>query len=435
MDDDGRPNLVLNETPKPHRPGWDGLLRLAYPGMGIKRWLLVGALGIAFCSIGTAYLLRKLLEIPFPDFLPSYYEGLALIAGGMIVLLLAAYGLYRSIGPLVFASETLNSLADTIYTRRSRGRGPKIVAIGGGTGLSVLLRGLKAHTDNLTAIISVGDDGGSSGRLRRELGILPPGDFRNCLVAMSDAESLLTDLFQYRFDEGDGLKGHSFGNLFLVAMTDITQSFQQALHESSRVLAVHGRLLPSTTVDLSLTAYLKDGVTVHGESNITTHGGEIEQLFIEPAEAEAYPLAIEAIKQAQLVIIGPGSLYTSILPNLLVSGIANAIRDTQALKMYICNVALEQGETEGYSAANHLEAIQTHTVPNIVDYMIANDTHTNLDNHIGAGIVMNDGNPLTHAMLVLGNIVDPIQPIRHDSTRLARLIMDVYHRRRKNKAS
>ena len=295
----------------PRRSGGSGLLKLFYLGMGVKRWLLVGAFGIAVCSIGFAYLLRKLFELRFPNFLPSYYEGILLMAVGVLTILLAIYGLYRSVGPLLLSTPNINSMADTIYARRSRGRGPRVVAIGGGTGLSVLLRGLKAHTDNLSAIVTVGDDGGSSGRLRRELGVLPPGDFRNCLVAMSDAESLVTELFQYRFNEGNGLEGHSFGNLFIAAMTNVTGSFERALYESSRVLAVHGQILPTTTANLSLSARMTDGSLVHGESLIGGREGTIERIVIEPEDAQAYPPALKAIGEAQIIVIGPGSLYTS----------------------------------------------------------------------------------------------------------------------------
>lgn len=420
--------------PHPHRRArWADLLKLCYPGIGLKRWLLFGAMGISMCSIGLAYLLRKLLSLGLPDFLPLFLEGVVLIGIGVIVVGLAAYGLYRSVGPLIFGSTNIDDLANTIYTRRSRGRGPRIVAIGGGTGQSVLLRGLKAYTDNLTAIVTVGDDGGSSGRLRQELGVLPPGDFRNCLVAMSEAESLVTELFQYRFDQGNGLKGHSFGNLFLVAMTNITKSFDQALYESSRVLAVHGQIVPATLANLSLWARMKDGVEVQGESRITEHGGEIERLFIDPANAEAYPLAVEAIQHAQLIVIGPGSLYTSILPNLLVPGISDAIKNAAAPKIYVCNVATQKGETDGYSVADHLNALQKHTFPTIVDYVIANSNPVDLGPGFLGKPVEHDGRPLRQVKLELTDLTDPNHPVRHDSEKLARIIMDVYHRERKSR--
>ena len=268
---------------------WMRLARLMHPGLGLKRWLLVGAVGIAICSVGLALLVRRLTDLTFPDFLPLQLEGVLLLLVGVGTIVAALYGLVRSIGPIVFEPSTLDGLADTIYTRRSLSRGPRIVAIGGGTGLSVLLRGLKAYTSNLTAVITVADDGGSSGRLRKELGVLPPGDFRNCLVAMSDTEPLLADLFQYRFDQGNGLKGHSFGNLFIAAMTEVTDSFAQALYESSRVLAVHGRIVPSTVANLGISASLEDGTVVRGESAITERRGRIDRLFLDPEDAKSYP--------------------------------------------------------------------------------------------------------------------------------------------------
>lgn len=412
----------------------NSLLLLFYPGLGVKRWLLIGAAGIGAMSVGTAYLLRKLFLLGFPEFLPGYMEGVFLMAMGMLAIGLGIYGLYRSLRPLLFASATFDTLANTIYVRRYRGKGPRIVAIGGGTGLSVLLRGLKHYTDNLTAIVTVGDDGGSSGRLRQELGVLPPGDFRNCLVAMSDAEPLVTELFQYRFDQGNGLKGHSFGNLFLVAMANITRSFERALYESSRVLAVHGQILPATTANLSLYARLSNGSVVHGESNITAQGGQVEQLFVNPPDAQAYLPAVEAIEQAQLIIIGPGSLYTSILPNLLVSGISEAIKRSRATKVYVCNVATQKGETEGYSVADHVEALQRHTFTTIVDYVIANDTPRDLGPQFQGRPVAYDGRPLHHAKLLLEDVMDLTHPVRHDSARLARAIMNVYHKKRNGKS-
>ena len=258
-------------------------------------------------------------------------------------------------------AQSIGSVADTLYDRWSRGRGPKIVAIGGGTGLSVLLDGLRRYTENLTAIVTVADDGGSSGRLRRDMDLLPPGDFRNCLVAMSDSDSLLAELFQYRFSEGNGLKGHSFGNLFIAAMSDITGNFDDALLESSRVLAVRGRVVPSTTVGLELSARFTDGSVVRGESNITKQAGEIERLMIEPKSAQAHPRAVEAIRQADIVVIGPGSLYTSVLPNLMIRGMSEAVTGSDAVVVYLCNVATEVGETAGYTVADHLAALQRHT--------------------------------------------------------------------------
>ena len=415
------------------RIGWRGVLKLFYLGMGVKRWLLVGALGVSIWSIGAAFVLKNLFSLNLPNFLPWYGEGVLLAVIGVGLMLFGAYGLYRSVGPLLFFTRGIDNLAQTIYTRRSRGRGPRIVAIGGGTGLSVLLRGLKAHTDNLSAIVTVADDGGSSGRLRRELGVLPPGDFRNCLVAMSDSESLVRELFQYRFDQGDGLEGHSFGNLFIVAMTNVTGSFEQALQESSRVLAVHGQILPATVANLRLSARLTNGSVVHGESNITERGGSIERLMIEPQDADAHPLAVEAIEQAQVIVIGPGSLYTSILPNLLVSGIASAVRRSGADKVYVCNVATQKGETDGYTVRDHVHGLQGHTFPAVVDYVVANDQAKELGPRFLGQPVLDDGRKMENLAVVTGDLMDSDHPVRHDSVKLARLIMDVYDGKRSGK--
>ncbi len=403
------------------------VLKLLYPGLSVKRWLLLGATGISLCSIGLAFLMRKLFSLGFPDFLPLYLEGVFMLVLGIAVLALGVYGLYRSVGPLVLASKTIDGLADTIYTRRSREKGPRIVVIGGGTGLSRLLRGMKAHTDNLTAIVSVGDNGGSSGRLREELGVPPPGDFRNCLVALSDSEPLVRELFQYRFDRGNGLRGHSFGNLFIVAMTDITQNFEEALSHSSKVLAVRGDIIPSTAASLTLSAELKDGAVVHGESQIGESTGAVERLMIEPADARASLNAVDAIRDSDVVVLGPGSLYTSVLPNLLVGGIAEALNQSKALKIYVCNVATQKGETDGYCVEDHLEAIQAHTLDAIVDYVIANSRPIDFGDRFLGETVVSDGRPVRHAKIVFRDVIDTAHPVGHDSANLARSIIELYN--------
>ena len=415
---------------------WYNLARLLAPGLNLKRWLVLGAAGISILSVGIAFLARRALALTFPDFLPGYLEGVLLLGVGLAAIVIALYGLYRSLAPIILASSSINrGIANTIYTRRSLGRGPRIVVIGGGTGLSVLLKGLKRQTDNLTAIVTVGDDGGSSGRLREEMGVLPPGDFRNCLVAMSDTETLLEDLFQYRFDHGDGLKGHSFGNLFIVAMTNVTDSFEQALYESSQVLGVRGSIVPATTANLRLTAELANGSVIEGESNISEAKGEIRRLLIVPADAVAHPPAVDAIADAEMVVIGPGSLYTSILPNLVVTGIAEALKDTRATKVYVCNVATQMGETEGYTVADHHEALVRHTFPEIVDYVVANSRMFQLGPHYFGAVVRIDGRALEYARLHTGDLTNPDFPVRHDSDKLAQVLMDVYHKTRKNRTS
>ena len=405
---------------------WAGLLKLGYPGVGVKRWLLLGGVGIALLSVGGAFLLRRAFDLRPPAFFPYYVEGSVLAAVGIVTLVLGAYGLYRSLGPVLFGSASIHTLANTIYTRRSLGRGPRIVAIGGGTGLGVLLRGLKTFTDNLSAIVTVGDDGGSSGRLRRELGVLPPGDFRNCIVAMSDAEPLMAELFQYRFDRGEGLEGHSFGNLFIAAMTSVTGSFEQALYESSRVLAVHGSILPASLTGLRLAAEMDDGTFVQGESAITEKGGRVGRVMIEPGDAVAYPPALDAISDAQIIVIGPGSLYTSILPDLLVSGVAQAIADSTATKIYICNVATQKGETDGYSLADHVDALQAHTLPNIVDVVVANDMPRELGDRFLGEPIKHDGREMRNVDVAFADLMDPTHHVRHDAAKLAQTVIDVY---------
>ncbi|NLW55657.1 MAG: uridine diphosphate-N-acetylglucosamine-binding protein YvcK [Firmicutes bacterium] len=249
----------------------------------------------------------------------------------------------------------------------------KIVVIGGGTGLGTILRGLKKLTPNLTAIVTVADDGGSSGRLREEFGILPPGDIRNCLIAMADLEPLMEQLMQYRFDCGTGLSGHSFGNLFLTAMTGITGDFQKAIEASAKVLAVRGQIFAATLDNAKLRAELKDGSIVNGESTIGKSKAPIRRIYLEPTEARAVPESLQAIKEADLIIIGPGSLFTSLIPPLLVKEVLEAVKAASAAKVYICNAMPQAGETDGFTAADHLQALLDHTAPRLVDYMIINN--------------------------------------------------------------
>jgi uncharacterized cofD-like protein len=261
-------------------------------------------------------------------------------------------------------------MADVIYARRSLKRGPKIVVIGGGTGISMLLRGLKEFTSNLTAIVTVADDGGSSGRLRGDLGILPPGDIRNCLVALADKEPLMEELLQYRFSTGE-LAGHSMGNLLLAALTDMTGGFDQAVRSMSKVLALRGHVLPATLSDITLCAELTDGRVVQGESNISSTTGTIKRIYLKPTRCLPLAAALQAIAEADAVVLGPGSLYTSIIPNLLVRGIPEALTKTRAIKIYVCNVMTQTGETEGFTASSHLSAIIAHA-GNFLDYMVLN---------------------------------------------------------------
>ncbi len=337
------------------------------PGLFVKRWLLLSATGVMLATVGFAIWMKltpvfyttQLIEITLQritDTVPSYVSGPLAMASG---LLLVWWGQSRTLGSIteVLMPEGDADLVDVLLAHRRLHRGPRIVVVGGGTGLSTLLRGLKAYSANITAVVTVADDGGSSGRLRREIGVLPPGDIRNCLTALADEEKLMTELFQYRFRAGDGLTGHSFGNLFLTAMSEITGDLEQAIAASSHVLAVRGQVLPATLSDMRLWAELSDGRRIEGESSITEAGGSILRIGCTPANPPALPRALKAIEEADFIIIGPGSLYTSIIPNLLVPDIADMIAQSKAPRIYVCNIMTQEGETQGYSVGDHIRAI------------------------------------------------------------------------------
>lgn len=337
------------------------------PGLLVKRWLLLSATGVLLATLGfaiwmkltpvfyTTQFLGFILET-IANSIPSYISGPVAMASG---LLLMWWGQTRTLSSIteVLMPEGDEALVDVLLAHRRLHRGPRIVVVGGGTGLSNLLRGLKNFSANITAVVTVADDGGSSGRLRREIGVLPPGDIRNCLTALADEEKLMTELFRYRFQAGDGLSGHSFGNLFLTAMNEITGDLEQAIAASSKVLAVRGQVLPATLVDVCLWADLTDGRRVEGESNITEARGSIARIGCKPANPPALPKALKAIQEADFIIVGPGSLYTSIIPNLLVPEIAAAIAQSKAPRIYVCNIMTQEGETQGYSVGDHIRAI------------------------------------------------------------------------------
>lgn len=342
-------------------------LKWLSPGLSIKRWLLISVGGVVLTLLGLAISVRltpvfRMLEFlrslfgVITNILPNNISGPFVMLFGLLLLL---WGQTRTVGSItsVIRPDGEEELVDVLLAHRRLYRGPKIVVIGGGTGLSTLLRGLKVYSANITAIVTVADDGGSSGRLRQEFGVLPPGDIRNCLAALASEEKLLTELFQYRFRAGDGLMGHSFGNLFLTAMSDITGDLERAIAASSKVLAIRGQVLPATLSDVRLWAELTDGRYIEGESKITEAGGQIDQIGCIPANPPALPAAIKAIKEADYIIMGPGSLYTSVIPNLLVTEIADAIAAAKVPKIYVCNIMTQPGETQGYSVADHIKAI------------------------------------------------------------------------------
>lgn len=421
------------------------VVKLLIPGLQLKRWMLLLLLGLVLVSLGFTYLFVELYRtVPLPEvagpltlqFLPRPVRAALFIAAGAALVAFALYRFNRTIVHAVrFAGN--QSVVDALYQRHTRQRGPKIVAIGGGTGLSTMLRGLKNHTANVTAIVTVADDGGSSGRLRRELGVLPPGDFRNCIVALADAEPLMARLFQYRFGPGSGLEGHSFGNLFIVAMSGITGNFEEAIRESSRVLAVRGQILPSTLENVTLCAELVDRNLVHGESNISKSTSPIRRVYLEPADPPAYPEAVKAILEADLIVVGPGSLYTSVLPNLMVDGIRRALIASDAVKVYVCNVATQRGETDGFGVREHFQALLSHLPSNPFDYIVAN---SNLEQHIPSEWRVSAVAPqelvetpvLNGSRVVLADVVDPRTPLRHDPEKLAAVLVRLLHEKERS---
>jgi uncharacterized cofD-like protein len=322
--------------------------------------MVLALLGIAiWTKLTPVYYLLQFVETALTTIatrVPNYISGPLVVITGLLLLL---WGQTRTMGSIhdALKPEDNGELIDALMERRRLHRGPKIVALGGGTGLSTLLRGIKTYSANITAVVTVADDGGSSGRLRREIGVLPPGDIRNCLAALADEETLLAELFQYRFQGGTGLSGHSFGNLFLAAMADITGDLEQAVVASSQVLAVRGEVLPATLTDVTLWAELADGRRIQGESSIAEARGKIVRVGCVPETPPPLPRVIEAIAKAEVIVIGPGSLYTSVIPNLLVPDIVEAIARSSALRIYVCNIMTEPGETDGYTVSDHILAI------------------------------------------------------------------------------
>ena len=437
---------------RPQKTNW--LLpnsRWLFPGMGLKRWLVLLGIGVLIAGMGFVYailLVNRQGWLPQPvyniltlQFLP--YSGrvlLPLILGGGAILL-AVYMLGRRlVAPFLHPDE---GVAETLYQYSRQGRGPHIVAIGGGTGMPSLLRGLKEYTRNITAIVTVADDGGSSGRLRRELGLLPPGDFRNNIAALARDEALMTQVLQYRFgssvmvvedEEGGGengrseLQGHAFGNLLLAALTGITGSFDEGLLASERVLALRGRVLPATLAEVSLVADIEaNGQTMRvvGESAIPEAKGHIQHVFLEPSDVHAYPPALKAIFQADLILMGPGSLYTSILPNLLVPDLAEALQHARAPKVYICNLAIQPGETDNYSVADHVDALLQHISTPFIDAVLANDNLAVPPETGGGQTVYVEPVAPKQLKMITADLVDESRPWRHDSSKLARAVMNL----------
>lgn len=417
------------------------------PGLSIKRWLFISVVGVVCVGLGLAIwsnltpifyiseFIRSSLRA-LTRLIPSYVSGPIVITMGILLIL---WGQTRSLNAIteVLMPEGDEELVDRLMTHRRLHRGPKIVALGGGTGLSTLLRGLKTYSANITAIVTVADDGGSSGRLRREIGVLPPGDIRNCLAALADEEKLLTELFQYRFRAGDGLTGHSFGNLFLTVMSEVTGDLERAIAASSKVLAVRGQVLPSTLSDVSLWAEMADGRRIEGESNITEAHGKIIRIGCTPANPPALPKALQAIAEADLIIIGPGSLYTSIIPNLLVPEITAAISQSKVPRLYVCNIMTQPGETDSFTVSDHIRKLDEVCGNPLFDIVVVQKVSPSAKSLIR--YAQESSHPVffdREAVMQLGrrallaNVMDEDDQglVRHSSDRLARILLRWYSR-------
>lgn len=398
------------------------------PGIGLKRWVVLLIVGLISLASGIAFTILDLqaatsaLPLPYHPLI-----ALVLVIFGTACFTAAFLGYSNTILAPYRAAHS-GSVIEQVYSYSRRQKGIRVVAIGGGTGLPATLRALKPYTSNITAVVTVADDGGSSGRLRRDLGVLPPGDLRNNIAALADDESLMTRLFQHRFETGD-LGGHAFGNLFITALASVTGSLESALIETGRVLNIQGQVFPATLDDVDLVADIRiDGRRVHvsGESRITQAGGVIESLRLRPAHVEAYSGSVQAILNADIVVLGPGSLYTSILPNLLVEGLHEALRTTSALKVYVCNIATQPGETEGYTVAEHILALESVLGRGVIQGVVANSSYP--EENAGANTRYVMPAPPDHEVtqryrVWYTDLVDEARPWRHDPHKLAAALL------------
>lgn len=450
------------------------LRRWLMPGIGIKRWLLVAFLGLVILAVGVAHFVRQatrdlepgglmqpLVDLLTLQFLPFPIRGLTAGLVGLALFLFGAYRVMRAVMDPVASWDRDQPLVEVIYQKRFLARGPRIVAIGGGTGLSTLLRGLKEHTSNLTAVVTVADDGGSSGKLRAELGIPAVGDIRNCIVALADAEPLMGRLLQYRFPsvgastadatgaggdpgspdaaDAQGLAGHAVGNLLLAALCAVEDGdFEEAVREMNRVLAVRGQVVPATATPLVLHAALEDGSELEGQSVITGTSG-VRRVWVTPTDVAATDDALRAIGDADLIVLGPGSLFTSLIPALLVPGIREAIAASSALRLYTCNVATQEGETFDFDLADHVEALDRHGMAGLIDVVLANsrfdarppsDWRTTFVRPARWPPAGADVRPAASPRLILDEVVDPDNAHHHDPARLAVAILRAWDRER-----
>jgi uncharacterized cofD-like protein len=412
---------------------WPRPLRWLLPGLGVKRWYALIILGLAVLSGGVLLFFNlsamDLVALVHPE--NEWWAGAVGILLGLLAVSVGVRGILRSVARAFLPAEE-GRLVDVMLRCRNRGDA-RVVAIGGGTGLASLLRGLKLHSDNLAAIVTVSDDGGSSGRLREELGLLAAGDVRNCLVALADSEPLMTQLFNYRFDRGAGdLSGHSFGNLLIAALTSISGDFVQALRDSSHILAIHGEVLPPSVQPVTLCARLKNGETVRGETAVAQSHGQVEYAYLDPPAPRALPEAVEALEQAEAVVVGPGSVYTSIIPNLLVPRIAQTLAELQVPRIYVCNVMTQPGETDNFTAVDHVQAILSHVEEPIFDYVLLNTRRPSAEvlaryEAEGAHLVEADERGIARLGLVpVGrDLIAEGSWARHDPIKLAKAVIEL----------
>ena len=418
-------------------------IRWLTPGLGVKRWLLLILVGITLLGVGLGILLLDFYRNA-PDtwwlpavtflslrFLPRFVRFIIFGLLGLSIIILGIWGVNRSL--VIPFLRPGQKLVDQVSEYRRREKGPRVVVIGGGHGISTVLRGLKVYTHNLTAVVSVADDGGSSGELRRSLGILPPGDIRNCLAALSNDEDLLTQLFQYRFSGDSGLKGHSFGNLFISALVDITGSFEEAIIESGRVLSVHGKVIPSTLENVKLIAdvqlpFIDTEIRVEGESRIPKTTGKLRRVWIEPNDATAFPPVIQSILSADMIVVGPGSIYTSILPNLLVPDLLSAFQSSKALKILVCNIATQDGETDQFTSSDHVDTLELNLGEKAFDVIICNNNYIAVESN-GVKWVQIDEKRMADDRTYCADLLDNENPWRHDSAKLAKALIDLLYER------
>ena len=420
-------------------------MKWLHPGLHIKRWLFLFGLGMMCSSFGIIltfnyqwlgsleeWAFRLLYEVTgHYNYTILASMGILVILLGLVVMAWATRRLIRTMIGVVMPGESDN-LSDLIFSNLQLSKGPKVVVIGGGTGLSVMLRGLKAKTYNLTAVVTVADDGGSTGRIRQDLDIIAPGDLRNCLVALADKEGLMEKLFAHRFGGSGNLTGHSFGNLFIAALIEVLGDVEEAMDATSKVLRVRGKVIPSSAEKLRLNAEMTDGRIVEGESQIPHAHGKIKRVFTTPEHPRAIQSAVDAIREADAIVLGPGSLYTSIMPNLCVPDIVQAVRTSKAPKIYICNVMTQPGETDDYTVSDHIRAINRQAGGKVIDFVIANNGDVDpavLQRYVAHGshpvIIDKKAVSQTGATLILSNLINKENSATHDTKKLANVLFDL----------